>query len=1148
MKTTIFTLIFVSIFSFSLFADPGDTVFVKTFTFDSINTRRGTFPFPPEQSWEKIMMYYTIKCDAATTWDSYACGEWDYTTYTNVYEHTGLLDSTQYSHKKYTHNNYDFTEFKGTAIPKYHKTEKSFTKTNYSFSDFSAYNTGIPGANTVLGFAPENADANMYLLYNAQTMEASGFPAGPLTGLSLYSNYAGLIKMPVKIKIAHTNLNVLSLSDVANISFTTVYDGELNYAGGAGKIPFDFSTAFNYDGTSGIIIEISAAANPYNISFQTEFKDHECVLYTGQHDYYINFENYSYIDIPAEVMPATNNEITICMWAYGNEAIQPQNDMLFEAFDDNGQRQLCLHYPWSNGSIYWDAGNSGGGYDRIDKAAIASEYEGKWNHIALTKNTLTGSMKIYINGVLWHSGTGKTQPIQNISTFILGCAGNKDQNYAYDGSIDDFCVWDKELTAQEIQDIMYTRPDHLSSTWDNLLVYYSFDEAPGQGYIINDLSDNNQTAEFWGTLSRKSYQGENRFKNFNLISYLPVLELYTGTYTTTEEEQTYVDSVLINQQIIREFENIDDYTIGLIGTAVYYPEYELVTNLANETDTIYFTPDITISNSNLVYYSQPFELINTIQLQNYVTPYGIGLNIGSNGFTHVYDVSDYAGYLKDMVDICAHNTQELIDVTFAFIEGIPPRKVVQFDQVYLGNFGQYNIANDISLPTKKIKRNPNATMFNVKTRTTGHGMAGAGNCSEFCPTWHNISVEGVETNEWYNWTSCAGNPIFPQGGTWIFDRAGWCPGSFADTYDWEITPYVSNLDSVELDYGMTQYGIGAGEGNYNVSMQLVQYSDPSFTNDAAIEAVTAPNNADLYKRYNPICKNPEIIIKNTGSNDLQSLLIEYGLNGDYSYSYQWTGELGFLETETVILPIIQWQEFVEYNDFNVRVSLPNLEEDEYPANNTYKTTFTTVDIWTVTNTLVVLTNNFGSETSYTVTDADGNVLVDRHGLASNTMYYDTLDFAPGCYDIRLYDTGEDGFDFWYYDGADGTGYMRLRKMGAGYVKNFPLDFGSFIHYQFVIPDVTYIINEELNKEYFEIFPNPNDGNFKLKLNFEPEENTIITITDMSGRIVRSLSDKDLNSDEININLENISKGFYLINLQSGGVRRTKKLVVGNSSW
>ena len=35
-------------------------------------------------------MYYTLKCDAATTQDNYACGEWDYTTYTRLFNHQNV--------------------------------------------------------------------------------------------------------------------------------------------------------------------------------------------------------------------------------------------------------------------------------------------------------------------------------------------------------------------------------------------------------------------------------------------------------------------------------------------------------------------------------------------------------------------------------------------------------------------------------------------------------------------------------------------------------------------------------------------------------------------------------------------------------------------------------------------------------------------------------------------------------------------------------------------------------------------------------------------------------------------------------------------------------------------------------------------------
>jgi len=305
--------------------------------------------------------------------------------------------------------------------------------------------------------------------------------------------------------------------------------------------------------------------------------------------------------------------------------------------------------------------------------------------------------------------------------------------------------------------------------------------------------------------------------------------------------------------------------------------------------------------------------------------------------------------------------------------------------------------------------------------------------------------------------------IRDRGGTWIFDRAGWCPGSFADTYDWDITEFVTNMDSIEIDYGMTQYASGSGEGNYRVSVQLIQYDEINFDNDASIEDIIAPTDASIYGKFNPVCNNPKIMIKNTGANTLNSALIEYGINGDYSYTYQWTGALEFLENEEVALPVIDWREFTEDNSFNVRISLPNNLDDEYTANNSYKSHFEKVDIFTDTIMFVFKTNNYGSESYYQILDQDGTVLIDRDGLTSNTTYNDTLAFPPGCYEIRIFDRGEDGLDFWYYQGADGQGYAKLRYPGAQYVKHFKSDFGSFIQYQFVYADLSYILEEEANR-------------------------------------------------------------------------------------
>ena len=61
-------------------ADEGDTLVVRTFTFNDIETRRATFEFPDDgRSWQRILMRYTLKCDEATVGDPHPCGEWDST-------------------------------------------------------------------------------------------------------------------------------------------------------------------------------------------------------------------------------------------------------------------------------------------------------------------------------------------------------------------------------------------------------------------------------------------------------------------------------------------------------------------------------------------------------------------------------------------------------------------------------------------------------------------------------------------------------------------------------------------------------------------------------------------------------------------------------------------------------------------------------------------------------------------------------------------------------------------------------------------------------------------------------------------------------------------------------------------------------------
>jgi hypothetical protein len=100
--------------------------------------------------------------------------------------------------------------------------------------------------------------------------------------------------------------------------------------------------------------------------------------------------------------------------------------------------------------------------------------------------------------------------------------------------------------------------------------------------------------------------------------------------------------------------------------------------------------------------------------------------------------------------------------------------------------------------------------------------------------------------------------------------------------------------------------------------------------------------------------------------------------------------------------------------------------DEYEYNNSGTTYIKFPPQYPSTFIVEVKTNNASHETSYTVTDMNGNVVLTRDDLDDNTNYKDTIDFADGCYTFRLEDSGGDGLSF--FANSDGSGYARFKSV------------------------------------------------------------------------------------------------------------------------
>ena len=296
-----------------------------------------------------------------------------------------------------------------------------------------------------------------------------------------------------------------------------------------------------------------------------------------------------------------------------------------------------------------------------------------------------------------------------------------------------------------------------------------------------------------------------------------------------------------------------------------------------------------------------------------------------------------------------------------------------------------------------------------------------------------------------------------------------------------------------------------------------------------------------YFRTNGICARPTIELQNTGSTALTEVTIEYWVNGSTSpQSYTWTGNLGFLQKTLVELPTPStlWDDLTGTgtNQFYARVSNPNGGTDEYEFNNQYVTAFEVPDVVPSNFWIEFRTNAAASESSYELLDDLGNVLLFRNGLTNNTTYRDTFDLGYGCYQLNIYDTGDDGIDFWANN--DGTGFARIRQVGGGVVKTFEGDFGSSLQYNFTLDyPLSY---EELHDTYaVALYPNPASDQFVLEAGSISE--AAIELINQMGQLVDVPMHRTL--DEITVDTSKLPSGIYLVKMNYRGKLITKKVTI-----
>jgi len=486
-----------------------------------------------------------------------------------------------------------------------------------------------------------------------------------------------------------------------------------------------------------------------------------------------------------------------------------------------------------------------------------------------------------------------------------------------------------------------------------------------------------------------------------------------------------------------------------------------------------------------------------------LTPYGSNFKEGWN-FTWNVDVTDFEAFLRDSIEIeYIHSGYESPDlgwdltIDFEFLFGPPIAKFISVEKTWDGGFQYGNPANDIekSLAPIRIKRAKGSSFGRFRIQHTGHGMDQPSGCSEFCSRWRELVFDGKVVDHRDLWKDCGNNPLYPQGGTWIFDRAYWCPG---DLQVPDIIDIPFSKSTHTLDLNMAPFTAkNLDQPKEQITSYFFQFTAPAKNNDVAIEEIIAPNNVSNYNRYNPAGFNPRIKIRNLGKENLRALTILYKTVGFKEQSFEWNGNLAFYEAAIITLPgVISANNGT--NKFSVVLENPNGIEDEWDGDNNMESNFESIPVLPSKIVVDFLTNNKPKDNKLFIVNSlnDTVFMKSPDSLKAETKYSDTLDLAEGNYYIMLTDSAGDGLEFWF-QAESGYGRLQLKDTSGNLIHLFESDCGNGQFYSFradkntlvdtTVSQLSVNIFPRMVKEYLSVYTTTNKSStLKLRITKDGE--------------------------------------------------------------
>jgi Secretion system C-terminal sorting domain len=219
-----------------------------------------------------------------------------------------------------------------------------------------------------------------------------------------------------------------------------------------------------------------------------------------------------------------------------------------------------------------------------------------------------------------------------------------------------------------------------------------------------------------------------------------------------------------------------------------------------------------------------------------------------------------------------------------------------------------------------------------------------------------------------------------------------------------------------------------------------------------------------------------------------------------------------------------------------------------------------------TATITVFSQAWGSEMSWNLTNEAGEIVVESNGITSWSYFEQNICLADGCYQFNMNDSWGDGWNGGYYMitvngllfegslyyGSEASDLITINSNCAeigGCMDPASINFNSLATFDdgscmynnndgFL---ATGLIGLEMGVN---LYPNPANSGLVVNLtNLDKTSDVTISIISIDGRIItrQQIANAD-RSQRVEMNVESIASGLYLVQVSNGSNNATMTLV------